>query len=757
MATRPDGSKATALLGARRLGRTRSVGFGRAALGSRLSVDAWLLPPAGPDWGAATPAEFDHAETGIVLTGTGFEASQGTGLVELGDSIDYTTATKATQTVTAWAAGSITITANLGALGPGIRWMFTTNNSGQRSEGRPVIVHRAAAFTSSLSPNITAAGVDATTARLTAPTGRTTADFDAGRRVDDSATAPSTTTTTTDYTEGEWAVEALPAAVVGETYEFRLVKADGSLLADYTHTPEWTVTAGGGPTNYPVALAGATTTTGALAKQPRRTIPLGGATLPPAGALTRSTSKPLAATLTLAATLSVTRAILRAFAGAVTSAGTATRTTAKPLAAATTPAGAVTRQPRKTLTGALAPAATLATIKAVLRAFAGSVGPTATLTRSTGRPTAGTVSASATLARSTGKALTGTITSLSTLARAKVALLALTGTVATTATLARRANKTFTGSAASTSTVTRRVAKPLAAAISAAGAVSRSTARTLTGAIATAATLATQTGTRTIQLLGSLTSSATVSRSTSKATVGAVAGAGQLARQVRRTVAGTLTSSATLARTRVVLLALAGSLAQTGTLARRTSKALAAVLAPAGTLTRPPGPGTRRGGRVHRVDVGPTGPRVRRSAQRATPDPDPHQGAAGEQHRRLRQHRARLRRHSDPDHLRWVAPTRHSGRVPPRRPWPQRAAVATHGQPGRARHRRPYRVAHRPPGRASRLRDRGATGAGLPATGRRSRRVPPHRGHAQTDRGVTPWATVPGSSATSTSGPATGP
>ena len=245
MATRPDGSKAAALLGVRRIGRRGGrCGFGRVAVGSSPSIDAWLFP-AGPDWGTVTPAEFDHAQTGVVLTGTGFEASQGAGLVELGDASDYTTATKATQTVTAWAATSITITGNLGTLTPGPMWLFVTNNTGQHSEGRPVVVHRAAAFTDSATANISAAGADTTTARLTAPSGKTTGDHDPGRRVDDSATTPSTTTTANDYTEHEFALEATAAAVAAETYEFRIVYPDGTPLGTYTVTPEWTIDTGG--------------------------------------------------------------------------------------------------------------------------------------------------------------------------------------------------------------------------------------------------------------------------------------------------------------------------------------------------------------------------------------------------------------------------------------------------------------------------------------------------------------------------------
>ncbi len=238
MAIRPGGSLAPAVVGRRRLAKAISVDVAR-----RAPTGPWLFW-SGPDLNAVTPTLFDHAQTGVTLTGAQFGATQGTGTVELGDSADYATANKQAQTVTAWAATSITITANLGSLGPGARWVFVTTDGGLTSEGRPVQVRRAAAFTDSLSANISAAGADTTTARLTAPAGKTTSDHDPGRRVDDGATTPATTTTANDYTEHEFALEATAAAVSSSIYEFRLVRSDGTVLDAYTVTPQWTIAGG---------------------------------------------------------------------------------------------------------------------------------------------------------------------------------------------------------------------------------------------------------------------------------------------------------------------------------------------------------------------------------------------------------------------------------------------------------------------------------------------------------------------------------
>jgi len=99
-----------------------------------------------------------------------------------------------------------------------------------------------AEFLLSASGNIAAGGTTATTARLTAPSGKTTGDFDAGKISDDTNPLPTIDISADGYTEVEFAVEANSAEVVaGDVYEFRIVESTGTLLDSYTVTPQWTI------------------------------------------------------------------------------------------------------------------------------------------------------------------------------------------------------------------------------------------------------------------------------------------------------------------------------------------------------------------------------------------------------------------------------------------------------------------------------------------------------------------------------------
>lgn len=93
------------------------------------------------------------------------------------------------------------------------------------------------------SSNITASG-EATTAQLTAPSGKTTGDFDAGRIQDDENPADAVAITADDYTELEWCIVG-SSAVEGDTFQFRVTDG-GATLTTYTVTPELQITAGGG-------------------------------------------------------------------------------------------------------------------------------------------------------------------------------------------------------------------------------------------------------------------------------------------------------------------------------------------------------------------------------------------------------------------------------------------------------------------------------------------------------------------------------
>lgn len=186
-----------------------------------------------------TDEDYDDAETGVVITGSVFEATQGTGKVEISDNAVYATGTKVAQTVTAWADTSITITGVLGTLTPGPLWIWVTNDSAERNVAFVVSVHRAKAFAMSLSANIAASGEN-TTGQLTAPTAGT---FFGGRIQDDENPADAVNPGSGQYLEDEWCIEALPASVDGETYQFRVL-VDGVVQGTITVTPQLTISSG---------------------------------------------------------------------------------------------------------------------------------------------------------------------------------------------------------------------------------------------------------------------------------------------------------------------------------------------------------------------------------------------------------------------------------------------------------------------------------------------------------------------------------
>jgi len=189
--------------------------------------------------------DYDDEDTAITVTGTNFGATKGTGKLEVGDDPDYATAVKIEQTTTSWADTAIDFTADLGAQSPGGKWVFVTRDSGEKNDpGFAVTVHRAQAFKMSASANITASG-EATTAQFTAPSGKTTGDFDAGRIQDDENPADAIDITPDDYSEFEWCILAKTAANLVQ-YDFRITKA-GTVLTTYTVTPKLTIIVAGGP------------------------------------------------------------------------------------------------------------------------------------------------------------------------------------------------------------------------------------------------------------------------------------------------------------------------------------------------------------------------------------------------------------------------------------------------------------------------------------------------------------------------------
>jgi hypothetical protein len=87
-----------------------------------------------------------------------------------------------------------------------------------------------------------------TTAQLTAPSGKTTSDFDAGKIFDENNPTSSITIGEDKYTEIEFNIEASEDLDDDDVYQLRLVLDPSIVLDTYTQTPEWEVgaEAGGG-------------------------------------------------------------------------------------------------------------------------------------------------------------------------------------------------------------------------------------------------------------------------------------------------------------------------------------------------------------------------------------------------------------------------------------------------------------------------------------------------------------------------------
>lgn len=168
-----------------------------------------------------------------------------------------------------------------------------------------------------LSSNITAGG-EATTAQLTAPSGKTTSDFTTGRMWDDENGTDSIDIVNDQYTEVEWCIKAVSAngASNGQVYNFRVARSDNALEV-YSVAPTLTIGTGGisGVVNATlgaltssatgtVAIAGTLSSTlGALLSSGTGALNNNGAVNVTLGALTSSATGALAITGTTSANL----------------------------------------------------------------------------------------------------------------------------------------------------------------------------------------------------------------------------------------------------------------------------------------------------------------------------------------------------------------------------------------------------------------------------------------------------------------------
>lgn len=120
------------------------------------------------------------------------------------------------------------------------------------------------AFIMSASSNVTASGEN-TTAQLTAPSGKTTSNFTAGRMQDDENPADAIDIANNGYTELEWSIQARGTVVANaEVYQFRATN-NGTALNTYTVTPQWTIGTSNTAPSAPSSLAQTKTDNTAIA------------------------------------------------------------------------------------------------------------------------------------------------------------------------------------------------------------------------------------------------------------------------------------------------------------------------------------------------------------------------------------------------------------------------------------------------------------------------------------------------------------
>lgn len=167
-------------------------------------------------------------------TATGWTALTSTDRGAVGDEIDVRTSTVTDSMAIPYTTGWTVPTAtNWNSLGYIIRAPADVTNQ----------------IYISASANV-AAGGEATTARLAAPSGKSTSDFVTGRRWDDENGSDSISITTDDYTEVEWVITTQSPATTDDYFEFRTYNG-ANALTTYTVTPKWTIGTAGGSASPP--------------------------------------------------------------------------------------------------------------------------------------------------------------------------------------------------------------------------------------------------------------------------------------------------------------------------------------------------------------------------------------------------------------------------------------------------------------------------------------------------------------------------
>lgn len=140
------------------------------------------------------------------------------------------------------------------SLWDGLRDYSLTLTEGQQDGSQLAL--ESPAFRLISSSNLGALASTATTGQLTAPSGKTGADFIAGQASCDINPINALNPAADDYTELEFCFAPVSGMVLdAEQYDFRIVLSDGSPLDTVTYTPRWTIGTGGGGSSIAVISA----------------------------------------------------------------------------------------------------------------------------------------------------------------------------------------------------------------------------------------------------------------------------------------------------------------------------------------------------------------------------------------------------------------------------------------------------------------------------------------------------------------------
>lgn len=209
----------------------------------RCQINVWRLTGIS----SPTPSDFDQstaADPSVNLDIPANGGAIGAGLTAAASSATWTGLTEDSDStlesfVTQTAAHSFPLSLETGRTIT-IDFASSTESAGVFASWAPTAAQ--AAIVLSLSPNFVDGA--ATTAQMTSPSGKSGANFDAGKIVEATNPPSAVDIGNNNYTEMEYCLQASVNAEDDVTYEFRVTSA-GVVLDSYSQTPEWTIGAGG--------------------------------------------------------------------------------------------------------------------------------------------------------------------------------------------------------------------------------------------------------------------------------------------------------------------------------------------------------------------------------------------------------------------------------------------------------------------------------------------------------------------------------